>query len=304
MQAATEQNKHKVFVTGASGKLGQALCQDLMKSGVFEVVGSVPPQEVKEKCSKLEQCGCKVCECDAAKTESVVKVLRETKPMQMAIIGTAESHQAEHLKSYIDAAKEAGVEYVLLFSSAGADKDVTIWGKQFHEIEDYLKRSVKNWTIVRSMFHAENFLLYAKEIKEHNTLTMPTNDYFAPVSVLDVACAATHILKDCQKHHGKTYDITGVKAKHGTGFAKAASKALGRKIEFKKISMEDAHKLLIEHGMKHDKADFLISFYKAVDENKLNFVSPDCRTLTGTDPMSMRQVFEHYGDILGKKKEE
>ncbi|TPX36998.1 hypothetical protein SmJEL517_g01046 [Synchytrium microbalum] len=291
MQAATEQNKHKVFVTGASGKLGQALCQDLMKSGVFEVVGSVPPQEVKEKCFKLEQCGCKVCECDAAKTESVLKVLKETKPLQVAIIGIAAgADQTQHLKAYIDTAEEAGVEYVMLFSSAAAEKDVTMWGKQFHEVEEYLKKTVKNWTIVRSMFHV-------KQIKDQNTMPLPTEGYFAPVSVMDVACAAAHILKDCEKHHGKTYEITGIKTKHGPEFAKDASMALGRTIEFKKISMEEAQRV-----------EGIVSFYKAVDENKLNFVSSDFNTITGKDPMSMVQVFETYHsknpEMFGKKKEE
>ncbi|TPX40309.1 hypothetical protein SeMB42_g04224 [Synchytrium endobioticum] len=306
MEPATAEKKNRIFVTGASGQLGSALVKELTTSGLFEVVGAIPPSESAKKVHALETCGVQVCECNAEDPKSVLAAIKEKKPKQMAIIGTAEMDQIEHLKHFIDAGKEAGVEYIMLFSTASAEKDATMWGLQFHQIEDYLKKSLpsKNWTIVRSMFHAENFLWYHKQMCEESCLPLPTEKEFAPVSALDVAHAAMCILRNCQPHHGMVYEMTGGEAKNGVGFAQDASKALGHKMEFRKVTMKDAEKMLTEHGMKKDKIQGILSFYEALDAGKVNYVSTDYNKVTGKDPMSYMEFFQMYAPMIGGKKEE
>jgi uncharacterized protein YbjT (DUF2867 family) len=105
---------------------------------------------------------------------------------------------------------------VLMLSEPAADKSDTFWGKQFHPLEEKLKsQSDIHFTIVRSMFFVDNLIFYQHELKQNKRLALPLGKkgYFAPILSKDVAHAVAMILSDCQKHHGKIYELTGPKTK-------------------------------------------------------------------------------------------
>jgi uncharacterized protein YbjT (DUF2867 family) len=121
----------------------------------------------------------------------------------------------KHLENYVNAFKELKAEYVLLLSEPHADKEVTLLGKEFHQVEQLLQQKDMNYTILRTMFFTDNLALYAKDIKSNKRLALPLSKkgYFAPLQAQDVANAVCSILCDCQKHHGQVYEITGPKTK-------------------------------------------------------------------------------------------
>lgn len=121
----------------------------------------------------------------------------------------------ERMGNYISGLKELNAQFVLLLSEPHADKENTIFGKEFHQLEQKLKQDGMNYTILRTMFFVDNLALYAKDIKQNKRLALPLSKkgYFAPVQTQDVAIASCAILSDCQKHHGQTYEITGPKTK-------------------------------------------------------------------------------------------
>ena len=126
-----------------------------------------------------------------------------------------DENNLQHMENYISGLKELNAEYVLLLSEPHADREVTLLGKEFHQVEQMLQQKQMNYTILRTMFFTDNLALYAKDIKSNKRLALPLSKkgYFAPLQAQDVATAVCAILCDCQNHHGQVYEITGPKTK-------------------------------------------------------------------------------------------
>ena len=134
---------------------------------------------------------------------------------QVVMALRADDHNQERLSNWLQAVQQLNAEYVLLVSEPRADRVATILGQQFNEAEKQLKGADINWTIVRTNFFTDNLLFYAKDIKSKKRLALPlsSDGSFAPIQADDAATAVCTILSDCQKHHGKVYELTGSKTK-------------------------------------------------------------------------------------------
>src|SRR2546426_3404844 len=144
------------------------------------------------------------------------------------------TNQVEQERTFIDAAKRAGVQHIVKFSAIGADDRNS--GSRFirwhAEAEDYLEASGLAWTHLRPNMFMQNLLGSTPSIAGEGAFYSPLGDArVAHVDVRDIAAVAVKALTD-RGHEGKAYTITGPEALTYTEVAEKLTAALGKPVRY------------------------------------------------------------------------
>ncbi len=152
----------------------------------------------------------------------------------------------------IEAAKRAGVSHVVKLSGGDAIVQEVTDAKIGHahwKVEEMLKTSGVEWTILRPAFFMQNFLNMADMVKGMGKVMMPMAAD-TPISMIDVRdtgdVAAAVLTGD--GHNGKTYFL-GSAVSTPSDFTAALSSELGSDVAFVEVPMEGAVGAMKERGM-------------------------------------------------------
>ena len=159
---------------------------------------------------------------------------------------------AEQQIGAIEAAKRAGVKHVIKLSGGDAIvqevTDAKI-GRAHWEIEQALKSSGLEWTILRPGFFMQNFLNMAGMVKGQGKVMMPVpaDVEVGMIDVRDTGDVAAAVLTS-DGHNGKSYFLASANYTP-SDFTAALSSELGKEIPFVQVPMEGAVGAMKERGM-------------------------------------------------------
>ncbi len=163
----------------------------------------------------------------------------------------------------IEAAKRAGVKHVVKLSGGDAvatpDCPSKI-GQAHYHVEEALKASGLDWTILRPGLFMQNFLNMAPMVKEQSKIVMPVpaDVEAGMIDVRDTGDVAAEVLTG-DGHNGQTYFLASANRTPGD-VAAVLSAELGREIAFVQVPMEGAVGAMKERGMP----DWLIDHQSAL----------------------------------------
>lgn len=163
----------------------------------------------------------------------------------------------------IEAAKRAGVKHIVKLSGgdAVATPDCPSKIGQAHwQVEEALKASGVEWTILRPGLFMQNFLNMAGMVKEQSKIMMPVpaDVEAGMIDVRDTADVAAEVLTG-DGHNGQSYSLASANRTPGD-VAAVLSAELGREIAFVQVPMEGAVGAMKERGMP----EWLIDHQSAV----------------------------------------
>lgn len=267
----------KVFVTQATGQTGVHTIRMLTeKAGDMEVYAGLNKAARmaaahEDMLKRMSNVHCVSVE--PTDPAAIAEQLRDVEELFLIPSATAEDKVAG-ARAYIDAAKRAGVKFVLLLSVLHPDAEGYAWGAQFHQIERYLHESGIPWTIVRSNFYSQYLTLFRGPISR-GVLPLPIgNGRFSPIDVTDVAAFARHILRDPSSYRYSTYDLTGPKAMSGPEIAESLSRTLGHPVKFEDVSSDEAMRCLAENNIpEHETRGFRQFFELTKKSSKFDMAS-------------------------------
>ncbi len=218
-----------IFVTGASGNVGQAVIRLLRERGAPFRIG------VRKPGSFAAQPGEEVVPFDFLDQATYLPAVRGCDGLFL-LRPPAVADTGKTLNPLIDVARAQGVRQIVFISVAGAADNRIV---PHHAVEQHLRQDVEGWTILRPGFFAQNLGdAYRKDICEQDRLYVPAGmGRAAFIDVRDVAEVAMLALIEPEPHHGQCYTLTGPEA---VGFAAAAailSQALGRTIHYQPASI-------------------------------------------------------------------
>jgi len=186
-------------------------------------------------------------------------------------------------KNAIDAAKEAGVRFVLLGSVPGAEQMGALFQKEFYQAETHLEQSGLSYAILRMSVFVENILV-AKDALRGGQYPQPlgANGSFCPVSVSDIGQMAACILANPARHHGSIYTITGPEPLTGDQMARAVSRVAGWQIKYVDAPKDACYRMFGKAGMPDWQIGGLLELYDLFRQNLASVPSHDFETVTGT----------------------
>ena len=229
-----------IVVTGATGNVGRPLVQMLTASG--EKVTAVS-RRVSE----------------AAVPEGVRTVAADlTDPVGLrpAFDGAdvlflhdgGASAQVLQPRDILDVARSAGVSRVVLLSSQGVGTrpDSHSHGVLLRSIEDAVRQSGLDWTILRPGGFNSNMYAWADSIRTRRTVIAPFGDVGMPtVDPADIAAVAAAALRE-DGHAGQIYELTGPALTTPRQRAAAIGDALGEPVRFIEQTRDEARAQMLQ----------------------------------------------------------
>ncbi|MEM7485479.1 MAG: SDR family oxidoreductase [Bacteroidota bacterium] len=164
----------------------------------------------------------------------------------------------------------------------------------FHrQMEDKLKASALDWTIVRPGFFMQNFGNYEREnIEERNMLFSPAGNGKTPfVSAVDVGSAVAELLVDLNRSK-EIHILTGAVPYSYFDIAEILSDITGKKIVYPNPNDETYRKVLKESGAPDMIADYMLPVYRLIKNGIVEETHQGVQELTGNKPEELRVVLE------------
>jgi uncharacterized protein YbjT (DUF2867 family) len=263
-----------VLVIGAYGSVGSNVVAGLRSAGIpirgtsRTVEGTAPPSGVEMVRLDLEDPATLPPALDGMK-----KVFLYAKPSGIA--------------EFVTAAQAAGVEHVVLLSSASVVEEATRNTRNAHMhavVEDALQKSGMAWTFLRPTTFSSKQLALAPQIRSRETLRLPfLQARSAVIHERDIADVAVRALTS-PGHEGRAYWLTGPQALTAQEQIDAIGEAIGRTIETVEVAPED-----VEPPMP----EFFIRLTQALMANP-TVVTNAVEEVTGVPARTFRQWAEDH----------
>jgi uncharacterized protein YbjT (DUF2867 family) len=191
----------------------------------------------------------------------------------------------------IDAATAAGARRVVKLSTAAAapGSPVAFW--DWHgQVEQHLRDSGADWTILRPSFYMSNLLAAAPQVAAEGRLYAPAGTArIAMIDPRDVGAAAAAVLSDSGHeaspgHEGHTYLLTGPRAITYAEVAAGLSAATASTVEFVDVPGDAARQAMIGDGLPGFVAEQLVAMFARLRQGAGAQVTNAVETLTGSAP--------------------
>jgi uncharacterized protein YbjT (DUF2867 family) len=170
---------------------------------------------------------------DLADADTWPRALSRVRRVFLSISDTAFDRSAA-VRGFLECGLSAGVDHVVLLSSAGTQQGTSHWQAETDVDAVGLSR-----TFLRpAMLHQQLADDYADDITNHDRLRMPIGPgSMAYVDARDVARVAARTLVAPSPDPRASYTLTGQEALSGTEVAALLSRVLGRDITFEPLSL-------------------------------------------------------------------
>ncbi|MEU5873430.1 SDR family oxidoreductase [Glycomyces sp. NPDC047369] len=278
-----------ILVTGATGSTGRHLVAQLKAQGA-------PVQALVRDAAKGESLGVDYAVGDFDDPASLAAAMRGVDRMFLASPGAqpetedGEQPMVRWERNAVDAAKGAGVRYVVKLSVLNARIGGRMSEGGHGEAEAHLKASGLEWTMLRPGGFMQNFLSPATVLwDEQGALIGPDGPgRMAFIDCHDIAASAAALLTE-EPEPGGTLQITGPEALSYEGIAVQLSRGWGRSIGFNPHSEEAVAARLLGFGLAPQQAAELASLYGSMGSGDFQEVTGEVERLTGRAPRTFAE---------------
>ncbi|MEM9918646.1 MAG: SDR family oxidoreductase [Bacteroidota bacterium] len=281
----------KILVTGATGKTGMAALRELVSRDVDVRAMTRNP----DKAAMFEERGIPAVVADFQNASSLNKALEEINRMFLVSSPSPEMVQTE--KNVINAAKKAGIEYIVKISAIGSGKTAPFKLGQYHAaIEEHLQKSDLAYTILQPHGFMQNLLGSVATIQSQGTIYSNLGEAKLPmIDARDIGSVAAQLLiEGPEEHNGQTYVLTGPESLSYHDMANTLSEMLHKEVKYVAIPDEAAQSGMIQAGVPDWLAEDLVILNKIWREGQYGDLTPLVGELTGRPPRSFRTfVREH-----------
>jgi uncharacterized protein YbjT (DUF2867 family) len=282
-------NKKNITVFGATGKVGKELLSFLSKANIATIA-------VTRNKSKVEPIPfIEWIEANMADKESLKKTMENSKAIFLA--SSVNQNFTAEQNNVIEMAKECGVQHIVKLSSPGADKNSPNFiSRPNGEVEELLKASGISYTIIQPNSFMQNWLgEFSQTIQKERKIYEATGDGKKPyIDTRDIAEVAFKILIHSEKHINKTYLLTGGEAMSYGQVAEAISKAIGEKVEFISLTVDEARQRMEKKGLPQGMINTFLAISEGIRSGKAAFVNNTVKELLNKAPRTVEDFAKDY----------
>lgn len=268
------------LVTGATGNIGSAILKNLAQSGVPAIAGSPSGISVHGAPGRVVDYN------DVAGMTAAFEGVEA-----LFLLFPLVPNKVQLATNALNAAKAAGVKYVVRSSGAGADpRSPMAIGRLQGTIDQLVIDSGISYTIVRPSFFMQNFVAYyAGMIKSGSVSLSHADGKISLIDVADIAAVDAVILSNPSAHAGQIYTITGPEAVSTEEALELISNAISKHVEYFPIPEATAVESMRKMGMEDWTVDIMSSLNQVVAAGYAAGISPTVKQLTGREPQRFEQ---------------
>lgn len=295
--------KSKILVTGATGKTGAFVVEQLIERG-YSVRAMARSHD--ERSQRLKDLGAEVVLGDFLDLASIRNAVKDINKVYFCYPPQGD-RLVEATTIIAVAAKDEGVEAVVNMSQITARQDAPSALTRHH----WLSENILDWADIgavhiRPGYFTENLYLFnSQSIAEEGKIYLPYGkERHAPVAAEDIARVIVGILVDPVPHVGQRYVITGDRNMTIAEIAEVFTKVLGRPVEYIDLPIEVWGQILTE---KAGLPEFLVSHLKAVAQDHKDGIfsaqTDVVERIGGQTPQSLEEFIENHRSIFTSRSE-
>ena len=214
-----------ILVTGGTGLVGSVILRLLSQADIPAKALIRNPQKAPNLPGITWVYG------DMAKPESLLSAFTDSDTLFLTSGIDLNLVALQH--NAIEAASDAGVKHIVKLSAFGASghskAPICLW---HYQIEQEMKQSGINWTILRPHHFMQNLITQLEYIINDGVVYSHSGDGMIPyVDARDIAAVAVVTLIR-PEHSGKTYVVTGSEALSYRRATEIISKTIGKQLRF------------------------------------------------------------------------
>lgn len=265
-----------IVVTGATGNVGRPLVQALAAAGEqVTAVSRTSPGTVSPE-------GVRHWQADLADPASLRPVVDGADALFLHDGGAG-----VHLLSpqnILDVAKAGGVGRIVLLSSQGVATrpQTSSHGRTGRSIEDAIRQSGIDWTILRPGGFDSNAYAWAESVRARRTVSAPFGDVGLPtVDPADIGEVAAVVLRE-DGHGGQVYELTGPALSTPRQRVEEIGDALGEPVRFVEQTRDEARAQMLQF-MPEPAVETTLDILGEPNPAEQR-ISPDVEKLLGRTP--------------------
>ncbi len=287
-------NKTQILVTGATGKTGAFVVEQLIERG-YRVRAMARRHD--ERSQRLENLGAEIVLGDFLDLASMRNAVKDINRVYFCY--PPQGDQLVEATSIIAvAAKDEGVEAIVNMSQISVRQYAPSALTRHH----WLSENILDWAEIgavhiRPSYFAENLYMFnSQSIAQEGKIYLPYGDErHSPVAAEDIARVIVGILVDPASHVGQRYLITGDRNRTIAEIAEVFTQVLGRPVEYVDLPIETWGQVLAE---KAGLPEFLVSHLKAVAQDHKDGVfsmqTDVVERIGGQAPQSLETFIENH----------
>jgi Predicted nucleoside-diphosphate-sugar epimerases len=253
----------KIGVTGATGQLGRIVVEKLKERVSAESI--VALVRTPEKALDL---GVKARVFDYSKPEGLAESLQGIDSL-LLISGNELGQRAQQHANVIDAAKQAGVKWIVYTSVLRADTSTLSLAEEHRLTEAALKASGVPYTILRNSWYTENYTgSISGAIAAGAFIGSAGDGKIASAARADYAEAAAVVLTS-EGNVGKVYELAGDEYYTLTDLAAEVSRQTGKNIPYNNLSEAEYANILKSFNLPEGLALAIAGWDVSASKNDL-----------------------------------
>ena len=271
-----------IGITGVTGKLGSYVADLVDQQGISSIHLARSPERAKVYASA------EIRKMVYANTPEVVEALKGIDVLLMVSARENPERVEEH-KSFLDAAKLAGVQHIVYTSFYGADEKATfILSRDHAQTEAYIKKLGFTYTFLRDNFYLDFFIDIALENGE---IRGPAGrGRVSAVARKDTSRVAAEIILNPKEWENQTLNLTGPENLSMEEIVELLSKETGNAITYVDESVEEAYESRKKWPAQNWEYDAWVSTYTAIKGGEQAGVSTVVEKVLGRPAMSLVEV--------------
>ncbi len=279
-----------IIVTGANGKLGRAIVEQLLELVSADQIG-VSVQD-PEKARDLEQRGVRVRKGNFDDAASLAYAFEGASQVLLVSVPRTGEQAVRFNRTAIDVAKAAGTQRILYTSHMGSNPASPFPPMRTHAATEMaLQESGVHFTALRNGFYTSSAVMQLGNAVETGEVIAPQDGVVAWTAHADLA-RATAIALTQGGLDGITPPLTSSEALDLAGLAEIASELTGRPIRRVVVSDDEFRSRLAAHSTPEVVVTMQLGNYAASRQGDFANVNPTLARLIGRPPITVRDVLK------------
>lgn len=277
-----------ILITGATGKLGGAVIQTLLKKLPADKIAAFVRDA--QKAADLKAQGVDVRVGDYENIPAIESAMQGIEKVLLISGGNAPNVVEQH-KNVIDAAKKAGVKCFAYTGRALKDR-ATLQSKfmdTHFQTDDLVMASGMNYILFRNILYLDSLLFSLGNNVAETDINLPTGDgkvAFALRSELGEAIANVLAREDCSN---SIYQFTGAKAYSYDDVAAALSELMDTTIKYNKVTSEVFVEQLKKRGVPEQVAGYVLDSMTDIKNGQEDEATTDLEVALGRKPATLKE---------------
>jgi NAD(P)H dehydrogenase (quinone) len=283
----------KILVTGATGGLGKAVVENLLKTASPSDISVLVRDPAKA--ADLQAQGVIIKQGDYNDYASLVTAFAGVEKLFLVSGNDIPNRVPQHTNA-INAAKEAGVKHVVYtsFQRKTEDGSSPIAGiAEAHlATEKLLKASGLAYTILKNALYLDVLPMFMGPVLETDTIYLPAGEgKMSCASRADMGAAGAAVLTSTG-HENQTYELSNDTSYSFHDIAKILSDLSGKTIQYVSPDAEAFGTALTAAGVPAGAIQMTAGFSVAIGQDEFDFPSSTLEKLLGRKPESAEQFLK------------